>query len=302
MRISSTAFSRNLDDQLRVSKERYMRAQAQVSSGQKVTLPEDAPLEVGKLLELNFQKSLTRQYYENAENAEQWNQSSFDAVKQLQENCERVSVIISENGRLTDQSSMKAFAKELTGLVDHSIQLLNSKNIGNSLFAGARLNDPAVVSTFGAGNVVTQVAYQGNGEMGAIKISEATQINLLLSPETCQKFTDFINHVIALRDAFEQSPPAYDVIDTQRQLILVDEDVMIQAITELGAVSERLDHTKQSNRDYYSSIEESVSGYADVDITDAVLRLNNNLDAYDAAIRSGYKIMGLTAKLLAQLQ
>lgn len=272
-----------------------------ISSAQRVSLPEDDPGAMADAAQRSFEKQVVRQYSESAQEAKQRNTEAFNAIRKLNDASDRVSEILSLNGRLTDKTQLKAFAKELNGLVDIGVQLVNSKYLGNSLFAGARL-DTAALATVVVNGEVQSVTYQGEGEAGAVQVSQATEIQPLLASAECEKLKNFIDNVIALRDAFQQEPaPDYDRMDALRPALISNSDQLVQLMGDLAAKEGRLNYAQQSNEDYYMSMDEVITELIETNPVDASIKLNSAMNALETGMAGGNAIIQMMKRLASFL-
>lgn len=275
--------------------------QKQVASGQEVTHPEDNPGAAADATQRMFEKQVIRQYYDNAVQLKEKNTAAFQAVQGLSDNSDRVGETLSFNGRMTDKDQLRAFAQELNGLVDTAVQIVNQKHLGKSLFAGAKLNEDALATTVVDGQV-TAVTYQGEGHVGAVKVSEATQMHALPPASDCEKFKEYIDHIIALRDAFQAEPdPDYDAIDALRQPLIKDSNNIIKMLGDLGAKESRLNYTQEVNQDAHMAADKSMADNTETNPIDKSIKLNASMNSLELGIAGGNSLIQLMRRLTAFL-
>jgi flagellin-like hook-associated protein FlgL len=72
MRIANLSTTQNITRTIREMDQERLKLEEQVSSGQKITLPEDDGMRMGRLIELDTEKSLLTQYQRNASYATEY--------------------------------------------------------------------------------------------------------------------------------------------------------------------------------------------------------------------------------------
>ena len=109
---------------------------------------------------------------------------------------------------------------------------------------------------------------------------------------------DFISNLIALRDNLETATDESLTADQNKAALAVikesvagnlekDEVNFIDHFSNIGATLSRLETSETITQAQVSSIEPLVSNEVDVDLADALVRLNEIQNAYTAALQSG---------------
>jgi flagellar hook-associated protein 3 FlgL len=302
MRVTNNMFPDNLVNQLSLLNERQLRLQRQAASGQRVQLPEDDPSAMRRVLGLEAENRVQRQYQSNIARLRERATASFDAIKALTKISNRISEIATLADGTRPQDQLNVYAAEVTQLIQQAAQVLNTTHRGAYLFSGT-FNDrkPFDVTTNPAGQVAG-VTYQGNASVPEAEISRgvtltaqvvgantggAGPLGLITDSRTG---ADFFNHMIALQDHLLAGDVA-GIANTVRAQVDADEDHLIQAAAANAAIQARLEAAAAIASSRSASLDELVSKEADVDLADALVRLTEVQNAYRVALQSGGTIL-----------
>src|SRR6516162_4472889 len=93
MRVTGNSFTSSLMDQLNLLASRQYRLQNQVSTGQRITAPEDDPAAMQQVLNLRADEQTQQQYSSNIANLQDRANASYSAIQALQKISTRVGEI-----------------------------------------------------------------------------------------------------------------------------------------------------------------------------------------------------------------
>jgi flagellar hook-associated protein 3 FlgL len=302
MRVTSSTFPNTLLDQLGRLSTRQNRLQQQASTGQRLTLPEDDPTAMRRVLDMQAESQRVAQYGRNIQRHQELGNASFASIKSLKTLLDRAREIATQADGLRSPEELQVFATEVNELVKQGVQIANAQNRGDYIFGGTRSEVPPFVATLDANGRVTGVAYQGNTDLPESEIAEA----ITLSAQTLGANTtgsgprglvadsrsgaDLFGHLIALRDHLA-SGDLTSIAGSDRAGLAADEDNLIFHVGTNGAIQSQLETTAAVGKTRTQTLEGLVSKEADADLAQTLVRLNEMQTAYQAALQSGGNIL-----------
>jgi len=155
MRISTNMISGIAINQVENLDGNVSKLQTQVSTGQRVSRPEDDPTAVGQLVNLQARQQTLAQYQQNASTALQISQTSTSALTDLKSVSDRASEIATLGSSTESASEAAAYGTETNQLLEQAVQMANTSVSGSyQQVGGARLgtypsNSRSRISTMG---------------------------------------------------------------------------------------------------------------------------------------------------------
>ena len=274
------------------------RLQTQVSTGQRIFQPEDDPAGMGQMLALKTEQSQITQFASNTSYALDVSQASFSGLNQIKKISDRAGELSTLGAGDLSPDALKTNATEVNQLIEQGVQLANSQLRNNYLFAGTAVDTPPFVATRDAGGNITSVSYAGNTTQASVQISSTASIAPGSSGATNQELADFLNHLVQLRDALNTGVPTN--VSALQPSLVSDENNLVSGLSQYGAVQLRIEINQSQQTDRLDNIDKLVSSETDVDLPETITRLNQASVAYQAALQSTTKIMGMS--LLDYLQ
>ncbi|WP_415908228.1 flagellar hook-associated protein FlgL [Oleiharenicola sp. Vm1] len=292
MRIASSTVSDNIVRQIQNLGSQQARLQSQVATGQRITNPEDDPAAVSRVINLESERRSIEQFQRNAERALEVSQASYSGLQQIKKLSDRATEIGTLGAGAISPESLNAYASEINQLIEQAVQLGNTKFRNDYIYAGTAVDTAPFVATRDASGDVTAVAYAGNTTQSQVALSESSSVAPGTAGATNTGLGDFINHLVSLRDAL-RAGDASAVQSTQTNL-LASEDVLVNALSEHGAVQMRIEVNQTQQKERADNLEKLVSAEADGDLPSAIVKLNQTQVAYQAALQSASNIMRLS--------
>lgn len=289
MRIPNSAFSDSLVSRLQKLTASQATLQAQVSSGQRITVASDDPSAMAHVLEIQAEQQHTQQWARNGDRAYSVSQASFAAVKNLKNVSDRAGEISVLGVGTTSPDAYKAYSKETNALIEQAMQAANTQYSGEQLFGGTQTNTPPFTATRDAAGNITAVSYTGAASAAQFRISEGTTISPQTDGATNQKFADFLNNLVSLRDALSTQNSAG--VQTAKTGLQNSEDDIVSTISDLGATQARIESSKSVNEARFAELEQQTSSETDVDLAQTVVQLTKAQTAYQAALQSGAQML-----------
>lgn len=292
MRITNHVLSENIVRQIQQLSSRQARLQTQVATGQRIAQPEDDPSAVARVLGLNGEQRRIDQYLRNADRALAISQVSYANLVQMKRLSDRASELATLGAGANSASAASAYAAELDQMLEQGLQIGNARFGNDSLFAGTAYDQPAFTATRDGSGRVIGITYTGNSERAEIPLSENARIGAGASGETSRALGNFLQGMIALRDALRAGDPA--AVRAAQPALIDAEDRLVSALAEHGAVQTRIEANRTEQLDRLSSLERRISAETDADLPATIVKLNQTQTAYQAALQSGASIMRLS--------
>jgi len=302
MRVTANTFPNSLINQLTSLSTRQNKLQNQAATGQLVQLPEDDPVAMRRILDLQAEGKTVGQYQRNIDRHQELAVASFSSIKALKSVSDRArEVSISADG-LKSRDELNIYAKEFTELIKSAVQTANAKNRSDYLFGGTLNDQPPFVMTTDADGNVTGVTYQGNTTLAESEIASGVTLSAQNIGENTsgsgprgliadsRAGADFFNHLISLQNNLLSGNVAA-IESTDRVNLGQDEDNFLFHLGNNGAIQSRLEATAAMATQRTDTLESLVSKEADADLAQTLVRLNQTQTAYQAALQSAGKIL-----------
>lgn len=303
MRVTANTFPDSLLAQLTSLSQRQNRLQTQAATGQLVQLPEDDPVAMRRILDLQAEAKAVGQYQRNIGRQQEVAGASFGVLKGLKKISDRVREIAIAADGLKSQDELNIYAMEVSELIKQAVQSANTRNRGDYLFAGTLVDQPPFVAATDANGNVTGVTYQGNATVAESEIASGVilsaqavgQNNSGTGPRGLladnRVGADFFNHLIALQNNLLAGDVSA-IETTDRANLERDEDNFLYHVGTNGAIQARLGATQAIGHQRTDTLEALVSAEADADLAQTIVRLTQTQTAYQAALQSAGRILG----------
>ncbi len=292
MRIASNTLSDSMIRQIQQLTSEQAKLQLQVSTGRRITQPEDDPAAVGRVLGLQTEQRSIKQYADNALRALTLAQTSYSGLQGLKKVSDRSGELATLGTGALSTDSMRTYGTEVDQLLEQALQLANSRQGGDYIYGGTAVDAPPFVATRDADGRITGVAYAGNSDQADIPLSEATTISPSTTGATNTGLGDFLNTLVALRDALNSGD--IDAVRATQPDLTTAEDLIIGAMADNGGIQTRIEAAQSQQQDRATNLESLISDESSVDLPSTIVKLNQTQTAYQAALASAAKIMNLS--------
>jgi flagellar hook-associated protein 3 FlgL len=302
MRVTTNSFPTSLIDQLSQLAQRQNRLQNQAATGQRVQLPEDDPAAMRRLLDLQTEANALGQYAKNLTRLQEYATTAFNVMNALKKVSDRAAEIATLADGTRSQEELNTYAAEVGQLLQHAIELANTKHRGDYLLAGSKTTLPPFVAAVDGDGNVTSVDYQGDTLTNDNEISDGVTLSvqsiganptgtgargLLTDSRTG---ADLFGHLISLQHHLLTGNRAA-IASSDRANLNADEENLLFHFGTNGAVQSRLEAASALVRSRSFSVEKLVSQEADADLAQTIVRLNQTQNAYRAALQSAATIL-----------
>jgi flagellar hook-associated protein 3 FlgL len=302
MRVTSNTFPNSLVDQLAQLTARQNRLHEQAATGQRLTLPEDDPSAMRRVLDLQTEGRAVAQYRHNIASLRDVAQATYEVMRGLKKVSDRAGEIATLADGTKSPDELKLYAVEVTNLIKQAVQLANTKFRGDYLLSGTASDQTPFTFATDAGGNVTSVAYGGNTSVASSEIAEGVTVSAqtiganatgagprgLLADS--RSGADLFNHLIALQNNLLAGNTAA-ISGTDLPNLKADEENILLHFGENGATQARLETSETIARKRGDGLEVLVSKEADADLAETLVRLNQTQNAYRAALQSGANIL-----------
>ena len=289
MRIASNTISDEIVRQIQQLTSQQAKLQGQVASGQRITLPEDDPAAVGRVLNLESENRQISQYGSNASTALEVAQASASGLQGIKKISDRAGELVTLGTGVLGPDAMKAYGSETDQLIEQAVQSANTRFNGNYIFAGTAVTTPPISVIRNASGQITSVSYAGNASQAAIPLSETTSVTPSSSNATNTGLTAFITNLISLRDALNSGSTA--AVSATQPALTTSEDMLVSGIADNGGVQTRIVASQAQQADRSTSVDQLISTETSADMPATIVKLNQAQTAYQAALQSGSLIM-----------
>ena len=304
MRVTGNYFTNGFINRLNTLSANQQRLQNQVSTGQRISAPEDDPASVQRTLGLQAEQRQVLQYSTNIASLQDRATASFNVLKSVKSVSDRAGEIATLADGTKSPEELKSYAAEVTQMIKQTVQTMNGKHNDSYLFGGTQGSQPFTMVTDANGNV-TSVTYQGNTEVAQSEVEAGVTLGVDVPGANStgsgargvvadsRSGADFFNHLISLQNnLLAGNATATTAINTtDLPNLKKDEENLIDHITNNGAMQTRLETSATIADNRKQSLSKMVSQEADANITDTIVQLNQAQYAYQAALQSGAGIM-----------
>jgi len=289
MRIASTTISAAALGQINDLTGQLAKYQTQISTGQRISLPEDDPAAVGHVVNLQAEQQTLAQYAKNASSALTTSQASSSALTDLKTISDRATEIATLGSSTENSTTASAYATETNQLLEQAVQSANATLSGSYLFGGTDTATAPYQVTRDASGAITGVTYTGSATTASIPLSDSASVSPSTDATTNQGLADFLNHLVSLRDALNNNDTT--AVAAVSGGLQTTENTLINSISEQGAVQSRIEVTQTQQQSRATSLGQLVSSDRDADTAQAMTQLNQTQVAYQAALQSTVTIM-----------
>ena len=305
MRVTNQTFTGNFLSQLQQLQERQLRLQKQAATGQKISLPEDDPAAMQRVLDLQAESRATGQYQQNIAQLQGTATATYNVINGLKTISDRASEIATLADGLRSPQDLAAYATEINQLIGQAVQLANTKYQGSYVLSGTMSNTLPFATTTDTSGQVTSATYQGNTSLAQNEIAAGVTVTAdSLGANTSgsgarglvtdsRNGADFLSHLISLRDNLQAGNTAA-IASTNRTQLAADEENILYHVTANGALQARLQATSDLATQHSLSVDGQISKETDADMATTLTQFSQTQTAYQAALQSGAAMMNLS--------
>ena len=293
MRISSSSISESVLAQLQKLSGRQAELQNQVATGQRIFQPGDDPSAVGRVISAQMERSAVAQYSRNADTALAASQTTYDGLSQIKKLSDRAGELSVLGTGSISTDAMKAYSAEVNQLLEQAASLGNTRSRNDYIFSGTAVTTPPFTLTRDAttGDITT-VAYAGDTGQVSVPLGDGTSIKPSTDSTTNQGLADFMNQLVALRDAMSAGNTA--AVQGTRANLDTSENLLVSSLSEQGAIQLRIGVAQAQQKTRGDDLSSQISAETDADLPTTIVHLNQTTQAYEAALSSSATLLKMS--------
>ena len=289
MRISSNWLSLRMLSQVQHAQSRMVDEQGHVATGKRINRASDDPVATGRVLGLLTRGSNNDQYQRNVTVAGQdlaATEAAIGSTHDLLARAHELSIQAS-NDSLGPGDRAK-IAVEVSSLISQAVNVANQQYGDRFLFAGHQTN----VKPFAEDVPGTPTTVTYNGDAGQIEREIAQGERITVNVTGTQFFPNVFARLIQFRDALNANDATTIRNTTGTIKASIDEGLTIRS--DIGARVLRVEAAGQRHEDEHVLVESMRSSLEDIDLAEAIVRLQAQETTYQAALSSTGRTMQLS--------
>ena len=293
MRITNNMLINNVLLNVSNNLNRTQKYQSQLATGKKITMPSDDPIVASKALKLRTDVAEILQYRRNCDDATSWMDITEATLNQIGEVIHRFREISVQaaNGTNTEDDIEK-IRTEAEELKTQLIHLANTTYAGRHIFSGFKTDKP-LLDEEGKFNFDIRNTEQIKFEIG---IGDDINVNVpggdlfhrgTDGEEDAKCFlVDTLDKVISAMESGDQAQ-----ISSLLGEIDIEIDNLLRVRAGLGARMNRVELSSNRLDDDNVNFTRLMSLNEDVDMAEAIMNLNNEMNVYQASLATSAKVI-----------
>ncbi len=256
----------------------YAATQERLATGKRMKRPSDDPIGMNRALELRASLRAREQEGRNAADGKMWMDLADSKLQDVVAQLQRARELAVRGATYTGPQERDAIAQEIGQLREDIVALANGTHQGRGLFSG-----------FSSGDAVEKVAgtwtYVGdNGQINR-RVSENEVVTINITADVAFGFTAG-KDVFTVLDELEAALYADDTPAVETALADVDNSLqtVLGGLGIIGARANQVETAMARNADDMITLTQQLSSLEDVDIAEAVMELQLQQTAYEAAL------------------
>ena len=298
MRITNNMLINNMMLSYTNNLNQTQKYQSQLATGHKISLPSDDPIVASKSLKLRTDVAEIAQYRRNTDDATAWMDVTEATMGQINDVVQRMREITVQGSNGTNTpDDLKKLSAEAQELRTQLIHLGNTSYAGRYIFSGYRTDKPLLDAdgnfTYNITNA-EQIKFEiGIGDdinvnvPGSDLFNNGTPVNIV-APALTEKsaFVDTFDQIVTALNT-----PNQDDLTNLLGNLDADIDNLLRVRAGLGARSNRVDLTSNRLDDDNVNFTKLMSSNEDVNMAEAIMNLQNEMNVYQASLSTGAKVI-----------
>lgn len=297
MRITSSMQNTQLLRNLRNNNTNIMDWQNKLSTGERISKPSDDPVGIGFQMRYTTELSRNQQYKDNANTGIGWLTQTDSVLQQANSVLQRLNVLTNQAANATITPDVREqIALEVTQLKEQMVAIGNSTFDGRYLFNGQKtdikpysLNNAAFDTTDKSSyylnvssSVTVPVSITGEDIFGTA--GEAGP-----PPVPGNNVFQMFDNIIANLQNNDQTALSSNLTDVSEAI-----DRTSAGLAEVGARTNRFELIKDRIEDEKLNVTALKSEVADVDMADAIMRLQLEQNVLQASLSIGARVLQMS--------
>ena len=266
--------------------QRVENLQTQVATGRRISKPSDDPTGSVQSILLRSTDAGNVQFQQNLNLADGWLTTTDVALQDVNSILLRARELTVQGANETlSLEETNALAEEVDQLLDHAMQLANTRQGDRYIFGGFNTRTPAVEFTDPARN-----GWVYNGDNGEILRAVAPGVTVAVNVTGDRVFPQVFDALMGIRDDLRTHNQDSLSLNRLDEIDAVQNDVL-DAVGEVGAKGARLELTARQLSAARLTDAGTISRVEDVDMADAIINLSAQQAALQAALATGARII-----------
>ncbi len=256
----------------------YSATQERLSTGRQMTRPSDDPIGMNRALQLRATLSAREQEGRNAADGQMWLDLADTKLQDVVTQIQRARELAVRGATWVGPEEREAIALEIAHLRDSIVAQANAQHQGRGLFSG-----------FSSGDAVEKVAgvWTYTGDSGQInrRVGENEVVTINVTGDVAFGFSSG-NDIFTVLDDLETALYADDTAGIESGIGGLDTSLqtVLGGLGIVGAKTNQLESASLRTANEVQTITEQLATLEDVDIAEAVMELELQQTAYEAAL------------------
>jgi flagellar hook-associated protein 3 FlgL len=295
MRITNNMLARAQFDGLSMNMAALMKAQAQMTSGHRLQQASDDPTAATQIMASATSLRALDQYKSNVQRSASRIAQEDDVLQQIGDLITRAKEVGIQQGSATGTAQTRSIASEEVRELFNQIVTLGNTRFGDEYLFGG---DQSTTAPFAASGTGASLDYTTTTPSGtrSVQIGEGQSMQIAHDGSQILLNTGVLDAVKALGRALDQASPTYGSTGITAAMSSIDSAFtsVQNLVGDVGAKSRQLEMAQQNVDAYRTNLTVFKSNLEDVEVEQAITELTSRQTAYQAALLSTTKVLGLT--------
>ncbi|HEY8416908.1 MAG TPA: flagellar hook-associated protein FlgL [Limnochordales bacterium] len=289
MRVTNSMITRGLLANLNKHLSRMEELHFQMSSGKRIRVPSDDPAATSIGMRLHTSLNQVRQRRANLDAGLSWLEATDAALGEATEVLHRAKELAVYGASDTlPQDARDALAQEVEQLIQHIVDIANTRHGGLYIFSGHKTLTPPYTLDPTQPVPTAPPQYAGDDGLRLYEFDDGVTVPVNVPGNTV--FDPVLEALVDLHAALKQGdgPALSGTVMNKLEAAL---DGLLRARADVGARSNRLELARARLDDLELNLEKLVSHTEDVDLARVIIDLKVAENSYRAALASGARII-----------
>lgn len=291
MRISNNMIVKSYLNNLNSEMARQNEIQEKLSDGKQLHRPSDDPIKVARALRFRTNLASNEQFNQNVKDALSWMNTTDGVMSDMSSMMIRAKELTIKSVSANDATAFQAIAGELDGLINHMVNISNTKIGDRYIFSG----QADKIEPFSRNGDTFTYLGDNNKISMIIKPGEVTPTQDSINITGMELFgptQDTLTHLVAIKNELLKNPPDLDWLSKiGLDYIQKDHDKLLTQQTQLGSRMAMYEMADNMMGEDNINITQNLSDNEDLDIAKAIIDFKTSENVYRTALSVGARIM-----------
>ena len=282
MRVSSQQSHMFMLDRMQQNTVQQNKLMDQMSQGKRVLVPSDDLTASMRLMQLDKEISLARQYESNCNNVSQQLNTAETYLGAASTSLQQIASFVSQANNPVSQEDRETYAASIADEMAAMISALNHKTTqGNYIFSGGNINQPTITVTLGPPDTHADT---GNNQQHMVLVAEGlslpSNVPVMGISTTLDQLAGLLD---ILRDPNANPVARQNALNTCLSSVEDASTILIQAMGMIGNTQKALDNMRENNQTIQLHAKIAATTLETLDLPAAALQLNELKAAIEAS-------------------